>query len=214
MPTLIKICGLTTPTEAQTCVSLGADWLGFNCYPPSKRYLKPNKIQEILAKLPANVQSVGVFVNESAETVNQIVADTGLTLVQLHGDESPREAALLKTKYFRAFRVAPAFQLATIQDYPAPYFLLDSYHPQLYGGTGGSFSWEIALQAKQFGNLILAGGLTPENIGVALEKVRPFGVDVCSGVEASPGVKDLKQVERFIQEVRTTEQRLSAVGVH
>lgn len=206
MPTLIKICGLTTQEEAQTCVALGADWLGFNCYPPSKRYLAPDKIQAIVAKMPASVQTVGVFVNESAETVNQIVADTGLTWVQLHGDESPHYAATLKTNYFRAFRVSPQFQLPTIEAYRAPYFLLDSYHPQLYGGTGDSFNWEIALQAKQFGQLILAGGLTPENVAEAIQKVQPFGVDVCSGVEASPGVKDLRQLERFITAVRRAEQ--------
>lgn len=210
LPTCVKICGLKTLEEVEACIVSGANWLGFNCYPPSKRFVTPEEIRKLLSIVPPNIITVGVFVNESLEKVHQIVETTGLQMVQLHGDESPEYGMALKIHYFRAFRVSPQFQLKTIQNYATPYFILDSYHPNFYGGTGDSFNWEIATQAKQFGKLILAGGLNPENVTKAIEVVRPFGVDVCSGVETAPGVKDLQLVSNFISNVRKVEGSLTA----
>ena len=213
MQTLVKICGLTRDQDVEACIDLGANWLGFNCYTKSKRYISPDKIRQLHARIPPEVTTVGVFVNESIEKVNRIMQDTGLQLVQLHGDESPKYTQALNHKYIRAFRVSPQFQLETIMKFHLTHFLLDTYHPNLYGGTGDSFNWEIAKKAKTFGHLILAGGLTPENVKKAMVIVRPFAVDVCSGVEAAPGVKDLKLVEAFISAVQSADQIASVSAI-
>lgn len=209
--TYIKICGLTTPKQAKDCAELGADWIGFNCFQKSKRYVTPEKIREMVAALDEKVTTVGVFVNESAERINQIMAYTGMNLAQLHGDESPKYPEGLNCNYFKAFRVASDFDLKKIPTYKANYFLLDSYHPNAYGGTGDVFNWDIAIQAKQMGSLFLAGGLTPENVSTAVQKVKPYGVDVASGVESSPGIKDLSLVKQFIEGVRKGEKNKKAV---
>jgi len=208
--TFIKICGLTTREDVETCLTLGVKWLGFNCFPKSKRYISPEKIRKLLSIIPPEVITVGVFVNESIKEVNQVMEYTGIQLVQLHGDESPEYTQSLNNKYIRAFRVSPQFQLEMIMKYQVTHFLLDTYHPNFYGGTGASFNWEIAKKAKTLGNVILAGGLTPDNVKEAIMTVRPFGVDVCSGVEVSPGVKDLKLVEAFISTVQNTDQMVNA----
>ncbi|MBF0279175.1 MAG: phosphoribosylanthranilate isomerase [SAR324 cluster bacterium] len=203
--TVVKICGLVTMDEVKACLAYGADWLGFNCYPKSKRFIPPEKIRELVSIVPKNVLTVGVFVNESAGEVNRIMRHTGMNLVQLHGDETPEYTQMLIHKYFRAFRVSEQFQLDEISKYRGIYFLLDSYHAGHYGGTGASFNWEIAKRAKSFGQLILAGGLTPDNVGEAIKTVRPFGVDVCSGVELVPGVKDFKRIQAFISAVKSAD---------
>ncbi len=204
--TCIKVCGLTTREQVKDCVDLGVNWLGFNCYPGSKRYIVPEKIRELLDIVPFDVKTVGVFVNGSVQKVNQIMEYTGMQLVQLHGDESPEYAKALTHEYIRAFRVSSCFQPNQISHFPLTYFLLDSYHPNHYGGTGKSFNWEIAKKSKKFGRLILAGGLNPENVQEAITSVRPFGVDVCSGVESTPGLKDWNRVATFISAVRKADQ--------
>ncbi len=206
--TCIKVCGLTNREQVKACVVLGAHWLGFNCYPQSKRYVFPEKIRELLNVVPDNVKTVGVFVNESLQNVNQIMEYTGMQLVQLHGDESPDYTKALNHPYICAFRVSPIFQPNQISHYHLTHFLLDFYHPNLYGGTGESFNWEIAKETKKFGRLILAGGLRSENVQKAVTTVRPFGVDVCSGVESAPGVKDLNRVASFISEVKKADRSL------
>ncbi len=204
--TCIKVCGLTTREQVKDCVDSGVDWLGFNCYPGSKRYIVPEKIRELLNIVPFDVKTVGVFVNGSVQKVNQIMEYTGLQLVQLHGDESPEYAKALTHEYIRVFRVSPSFQPNQISHFPLSYFLLDSYQPNRYGGTGKSFNWEIAKKSKKFGRLILAGGLNSENVQEAITSVRPFGVDVCSGVESSPGLKNRNRVATFISAVRKADQ--------
>ena len=207
--TCIKVCGLTNREQVKDCVDLGVNWLGFNCYPQSKRYILPEKIRELLDVVPVYVKTVGVFVNESVQKVNQIMEYTGMQLVQLHGDESPGYTNALNYEYIRTFRVSEDFQPNQISHLPMNYFLLDSFHPNFYGGTGKSFNWQIAKKTKKFGRLILAGGLSPENVQEAITIVRPFGVDVCSGVESVPGVKDLKRVATFIAAVRKADQFLN-----
>lgn len=204
--TIVKICGITNLEQAQECIELGADWIGFNCFPKSPRYIEPQKIKKIISNLPADFTSVGVFVNESVDFVRKIAGETGLNLAQLHGDESLEYSKMLNIPHFKAFRVSPDFDLCTIAEFPNKYYLLDSYHPHLYGGTGDPFNWEIAGKAAYLGNLILAGGLNPENVADAISTVKPFGVDVCSGVESCPGIKDLHRVNAFIQNVRLAEK--------
>ncbi|MGK5094077.1 phosphoribosylanthranilate isomerase [Deltaproteobacteria bacterium TL4] len=198
----VKICGITTAEQALACIELGADWLGFNCYPKSVRYVTPEKISAIVKIIPPSVETVGVFVNESLEKVQAIMRHTGMGMVQLHGDESPQYAEAVGFNTMKAFRVKNEFELEQIKRYLNEFFLLDSYHPGLYGGTGETFNWEIAKRAKSFGQLILAGGLNSQNVAQAVQSVVPYGVDTCSGVESSPGVKDLSQVEQFIQNAK------------
>ena len=204
--TLIKICGLTTAEQTEACIDLGLDWIGFNCYPKSKRYVTPEKICQMMSVVPDNIVTVGVFVNESAEQVVSIMQKTGMHLAQLHGDETPNYTKILSISAFKAFRVSSDFSLETISDYPNDLFLLDAYHESLYGGSGVSFDWEVARKATKKGRLLLAGGLTPENVENAVTSVRPFGVDVCSGVEVQPGLKDLKRVQAFISAIRQADQ--------
>ncbi len=204
--TTIKICGLTTIEQVTACIDLGADWLGFNCYSQSKRYVTPEKILQLLSPVPPEIKTVGVFVNEPIDSLVHIMKYTGMDYAQLHGDESVEYMNTLKCACFKAFRVSSTFRPQVIQEYPGTYFLLDSYHPHLYGGTGDPFNWEMALQASNLGQLILAGGLTPDNVQDAITAVHPFGVDVCSGVERMAGVKDLERVERFIDAVRSVSE--------
>ena len=207
--TQIKICGLTTVEQALACADLGANYLGLNCYKPSPRYIAPEQIQNIVQALPESVTTVGVFVNEEALNVQEIMHSTGLSLAQLHGDESPLYAQNLHIPFIKAFRVASGFQQEQIFNFyealqdniPNPEFLLDSWCKE-YGGSGKVFNWELAHAATSHGKLFLAGGLTPHNIAEAIYQVHPYGVDICSSVEASPGVKDLELVKHFIAEVR------------
>ncbi|MBF0287766.1 MAG: phosphoribosylanthranilate isomerase [SAR324 cluster bacterium] len=200
--TMIKICGLTTVEQVTACIEMGADWLGFNCYPKSKRYITPESIRQLLSLVPPKIKTVGVFVNEPLHSAEHVMEYTGMDFAQLHGDESSDYMKKMKSECFKAFRVSSSFQPKIIRQYPSTYFLLDSYHPDLYGGTGDPFNWEIAEQAGSAGHLILAGGLTPDNVQNAIMAVQPFGVDVCSGVETITGVKDLNLVQRFIDAVR------------
>ncbi len=203
--TQIKICGLTNLQQIQECIEIGVTWIGLNCYPKSPRYLRPKAIRELVAEIPEEVTTVGVFVNEPADNVEHILQYTRMQYAQLHGHETPTYVSALKVPSIKAFRVSDQFRLEEIAEYPQGIFLLDSYHPNLYGGTGDPFNWEIAKKAQQFGKFMLAGGLKPENVGKAVKQVQPFGVDVSSGVESSPGVKDLQKVRRFVEEVRKAE---------
>jgi phosphoribosylanthranilate isomerase len=195
----VKICGITNYEDAQAVVDAGADALGFVFYPPSPRYVSPEQAEQIIQKLPPFVTTVGLFVDVALDTVNDMAARCGLDRIQLHGRETPEFCRQVKHPVIKAFRIRNAESLRHLPGYKVSAYLLDAYvEGALPGGTGSSFSWELAARAKPYGPVILAGGLTPENVKTAIEQTRPYGVDVSTGVECAPGVKDHRKVREFI----------------
>ena len=198
----VKICGVRTLEEAEAATAAGADALGFNFWPKSPRYILPGEAARIVASLPALVNSIGVFVNEELDRVREIVSEVGLDAVQLHGEETPRYCLGLNgAKVIKAFRVGKDFDLDTIRDYPVSAILLDAKVEGQYGGTGRRFSWDLAIEARRRAHVILAGGITIDNVAEAITTVRPFAIDVCSGVESEPGRKDLTKMRELMKEV-------------
>ncbi len=205
--TMVKICGITNLDDALMSVEFGADTLGFNFFAESPRYIAPKLAKGIIKNLPAGVNTVGVFVNESSDAVGKIVKETGIDLIQLHGDETPEFAEEIKVStglnVIKAFRVSEQFDVSDVLKYEVDAVLLDSYSAAERGGTGEKFDWSIAAQVRElFPKLYLAGGLYPLNVGQAIRSVTPFAVDACSGLESSKGIKDRKKVEAFIRNVR------------
>ena len=199
----VKICGMTQLKDALFAVEQGVDAVGFIFYKKSPRAVTMKTVREIITKLPPLVDTVGVFVNESAERVNKIADYCGLDLVQLHGEESPAFCRKIHRRVIKAFRVKDLQSIKQLEKFPVSGFILDTFSDDLYGGTGKTFDWNLALPAKKMGPVILAGGLTPRNILQAVRQVRPYGVDVCSGVEKSPGIKDLEKVRAFLKNIRS-----------
>ena len=198
----VKICGITSVEDALQAVQAGADALGFVFYGGSPRNLDPLRAATIISRLPPFVQAIGLFVNADAGFVNDTADRCRLDLVQLHGDEAPEYCAQIRRRVIKAFRVRDASSLAPVRDYRVAGILLDAYSPQALGGTGLSFNWELAGIAKEFGPVILAGGLAPDNVREAVERVAPYAVDVSSGVESSPGKKDPDKVSEFIKRAK------------
>jgi phosphoribosylanthranilate isomerase len=198
----IKVCGTTNLKDALFAVESGADALGFIFYKKSPRYVLQKDAKDIVAKLPPFVETVGVFVNETSDKVNRIAEQCKLTAIQLHGDESPAFCRRIKRRVIKAFRVKDTNSFKGMADYDVSGFLLDSYNDESKGGTGKTFDWNLALRAKKQGPIILAGGLNPYNVYTAIHRVKPYGVDVCSGVEKSPGIKDSVKIDEFIKSVR------------
>lgn len=201
-PVKVKVCGTTRLKDALWAVECGADAIGFIFYKKSPRSVTPKTAKEICSKLPPFVNRVGVFVNETAEKINRIVERCGLNVVQLHGDESPAFCRKIKTRVVKAVRVKDSASLKELSKYEVDGFLLDTYKPDQWGGTGKVFDWELAERANKYGPVIIAGGLKPRNVKAAIKKVQPYGVDVSSGVEESPGKKDPKKVKAFLKAVR------------
>ena len=199
----VKICGMTQLKDALFAVEQGVDAVGFIFYKKSPRAVTMKTVREIITKLPPLVDTVGVFVNESAERLNKIADYCGLDLVQLHGEESPAFCRKIHRRVIKAFRVKDLQSIKQLKKFPVSGFLLDTFSDDLHGGTGKTFDWNLALPAKKMGPVILAGGLTPRNILQAVRQVRPYGVDVCSGVEKSPGIKDLEKVRAFLKNIRS-----------
>ncbi|HSW64677.1 MAG TPA: phosphoribosylanthranilate isomerase [Dissulfurispiraceae bacterium] len=197
----IKICGITNAGDASAAVEYGADALGFVFYPKSPRSVPPETARMIIESLPPFITTVGVFVNETAETITRIKAETGINMVQLHGEEPPSFCSEWP-RIIKAFRIAAMSDLDSLAQYSASAFLLDTYSPAEHGGTGQIFNWEVAVEAKRYGRIILAGGLTPDNIAQAVAKVKPYGVDVSSGVEREKGKKDLDKLRLFIERAK------------
>jgi len=199
----IKICGITDTEDAFAAIACGADALGFIFYSKSPRSVKPDTARSIISSLPPLVTTVGVFVDEDKTTLENIVSYTGLDIVQLHGSESP-EYLNSSRKTIKAIRVKDLADLEVLNKYSAAAaFLLDTYSPESIGGTGHVFNWEIAVEAKKLGRIILAGGLTADNIEEAVKLVQPYAVDVASGVEGSiKGKKDHKKLRLFIERAR------------
>ena len=199
----VKICGITSREDALTAVDAGADALGFVFYDKSPRHISPERAAGIIACLPPFVQAVGLFVDQVADVVNSIADRCGLDIIQLHGDETPEQCRAVRRRVIKAFRVKDVTTLDALSQYQVSGFLLDAWSPAAYGGTGKTFNWDIAAEAVRSGyHVILAGGLTPATVAGAVMQVRPYGVDVSSGVESAPGVKDATKVVQFIEQVR------------
>jgi phosphoribosylanthranilate isomerase len=191
--TRVKICGITNWNDARLSVDLGASALGFNFYPPSPRAISPADAWNIIRRLPPFVEAVGVFVDWPVLVVDALARALRLNTVQLHGGESPEEiASLARThRVIKAIQVRPGFRSSGLSRYRhADGILLDGFVRRLHGGTGRTVDWNLACAARRYGRIILAGGLTPENIAEAIRIARPYAVDVASGVEARPGRKD------------------------
>ena len=203
METKVKICGITNLADAQAAAKAGADVLGFNFYEKSPRHVSVNSAAEISRQLPPFVMRAGVFVNPSEELVLRAIGDCGLSLLQFHGDEPPEFCTQFGLMSMKAFRIRDAKSLKQLPEFQTDAWLLDAFSPEARGGTGEKFNWNLAIEAQKFGKpIFLAGGLTPENVAEAVRKVEPFGVDVSSGVELSPGKKDHAKIRAFIAAVR------------
>ena len=196
----VKICGITNLEDAMAAVDYGADALGFVFYKKSPRHVTPAGAAAIIRYLPPFVQSIGVFVDETAETVERAIAACCIDVIQMHGSEPPEKCGFSR-RVIKAIRIKNLDSLAPLAGYRGMVsaFLLDAYASDALGGTGRVFNWDIAVEAKQFGSVILAGGLTPENVADAVRHVRPYAVDVSSGVEQAKGKKDLAKMRLFIE---------------
>ena len=200
--TRIKICGTTNLDDALMAVDAGADALGFIFVPNTPRYLHPDEAAKIIEELPPFITTVGLFVNAKHSEIDTIANGCALDAVQLHGEEPPELCQTLNRRVVKAFRVKDESTLSHLHDYRVSAYLLDTYVKGAMGGTGRVFDWNLAVKAKKYGRIILAGGLNPENIASAILQVRPYGVDVSSGVEMSPGCKDPAKIKAFISAVR------------
>jgi len=181
-------------------VEAGTDLLGFVFYEQSPRRICIDAAARIVRELPPDVVKAGVFVNAPEELVVKAIEECGLNLLQFHGDESPEDCLRFGLMSIKAFRIRNARSLDSLPAYKTDAWLLDAYAPEKIGGTGESFNWDLAVEAQKWGRpIFLAGGLTPENVGQAVGRVHPFGVDVSSGVEAAPGKKDHAKVREFIR---------------
>jgi len=195
----VKVCGITNLDDALQAVDAGADALGFVFYDLSPRCISFETAERIIRKLPPYMSTSGVFVNNPASFIDTAVERCGINVVQLHGDETPTFCAGIRHTVVKAFRIRNVASIETIRNYSVAGYLLDAYVPGIYGGTGLTFNWETARVAKQFGPVILAGGLRVENVRKAVETVEPYALDVSSGVEEAPGKKDHVKVSEFIR---------------
>ena len=207
MRTRVKICGLTRPQDVQAAAQAGADALGFVFYEPSPRNVSVAKAAELVRTVPAFTTVTGLFVNPAPEFVEQVLASVPLDLLQFHGDETPEFCDRFPTRWIKAIRVKePGDIERAFQRYSAASGLLvDAWVADKYGGTGQSFNWDLIPDDRPL-PLILAGGLTSDNVARAVTQVRPWGVDVSGGVESSKGIKDAAKVTDFISEVRRVDE--------
>jgi phosphoribosylanthranilate isomerase len=203
MPVKVKICGITSLADGRVAAEAGADALGFVFYEPSPRYISPEAAAAIIGQLPPLPIKVGVFVNAPKELVLSAMSQCRLDLLQFHGDEPPDYCLQFGLRSMKAFRIESPDCLQRLPDYPTDAWLLDACAPGKPGGTGQTFNWDLALEAMKLGHpVFLAGGLTPENVADAVRRLRPYGVDVSSGVEAAPGRKDPGKVRAFIESAK------------
>ncbi|MEW6571754.1 MAG: phosphoribosylanthranilate isomerase [Nitrospirota bacterium] len=201
--TRVKICGITNIDDALAAVDFGADALGFVFFKRSPRHVSLEKAATIIKKLGPFVTTVGVFVDESPKEVEKAILETGIDVVQLHGNEPP-EMCTFSKRSIKAIKVKSLESLDPLIHFQGKVtaFLLDTYSPNIPGGTGQIFNWDIAIEAKQFGPIILAGGLTPLNVRDAVKRVRPYAVDVSSGIESEKGKKDHEKMRLFIERAK------------
>ena len=198
----IKICGITNLDDAMAAVDLGADALGFNFYKKSPRCIEPQRAAEIIAQLPPFVVPIGIFVNEKEDRIRETVSLACLQAIQFHGDETPEFCQRFGSRVIKAFQVKNKESLKHMSHYRVSAYLLDSYREGVRGGTGTTFDWHLAVVAKTFGRIILAGGLNPDNVAEAVRLVQPYGIDVAGGVEREKGIKDHVKLRTFIAEAR------------
>ena len=204
--TKIKICGIKTVKDALAAMEAGADLIGFNFYPKSPRYIDVGICRDIMSVMRkhGHVTYVGVFVNASVEEVYATIETCGLSLAQLHGDETPEMLSALNGKAFKAFRGIPS-EITGYERNDAPALLVDAAVKGIYGGSGVTADWSASAELAKKYPLLLAGGLTPENVADAMRQVQPWGVDVASGVESAPGEKDAAKMIQFVKEVKRME---------
>ncbi len=203
----IKICGLTTFDDALAALEAGADYLGFVTYMKSPRGIDATVLRAICEKLPAGARKVGVFINAARAAVETVACDCGLTVVQLHGDEASGEFQGMPLPLWRAVRLSDGLCRPPPDNWPAEYYVVDAAPAGVYGGTGQTADWSAAAEFARRHAMLLAGGLTPENVAEAVSAVRPAGVDVASGVEAAPGRKDRTRVRSFIEHARAAARK-------
>lgn len=205
----VKICGIRQPEQGKAIAALGIKTLGFICVPSSPRYVTPDQISQVLAILPPGIESIGVFANDSLAMIEQVAGDTGLTGIQLHGQEPPEfcqavKKAMPQQEIIKALRIENAAALVQAENYFSVIdtLLLDAYHPQQLGGTGQTLPWDSLSHFRAPIPWLLAGGLTPENILMALSYLNPDGIDLSSGVERSPADKDLEKVKLLVEKLQ------------
>jgi phosphoribosylanthranilate isomerase len=203
MRTRVKICGITRVEDAQSAAAQGADAIGLVFYPPSPRYVDLGLARQIVERTPPLVSTVAVFVNPTRDQVESVIRECGVTLLQFHGDEPPEFCGGFPVPYIKAARIRPGLDLIK---YLSPYtaaraWMLDAFHDELWGGTGGAFDWSL-VPAGLANPIILSGGLAASNVADAIRRVRPYAVDVSSSVEAAKGVKDPAKVAAFIGAVK------------
>lgn len=211
MPKLkVKVCGITNWTDAKRACDAGADFLGFNFYPSSPRYITPTKARRIVRRLPKGISAVGVFVNELETRILETARVVGLHYLQLHGEESPVTVSHLSRSLpvIKALRVNDSFRLSELVRFKqAAAVLLDGSDRRQRGGTGKTFDWAIARRARRRGRIFLAGGLAPDNVAEAVRTGKPYAIDVCSGVEAKPGKKDSRKLRKLMQAIADMKRR-------
>jgi phosphoribosylanthranilate isomerase len=206
----IKICGITNVDDALAAIEAGANLLGFNFYEKSSRYIAAAEAAKIRPQVPKKIEAVGIFVNTAPVAVSEVCKSLKLDAAQLHGDESPDDVVEIaqSVPVIKAFRVDENFRLETLREFPKAFaYLFDAAETGQYGGTGRTTDWDVARRAAHVSRIILAGGLKVENAAAAVRIVRPYGVDVASGVESKPGKKDHGRLREFIQEVRRGERK-------
>jgi phosphoribosylanthranilate isomerase len=200
----IKLCGITNRTDALNAVALNVDALGFIFYEHSPRYIRPNDLETFILDIPPFVHTVGVFVNQTADTIHRIVRQCRLTTIQLHGNESPAFCTQFDRPIIKAIPVRDANDITIIPQYKGCVagILLDTKVDHVHGGTGKTFDWGLAISAKAYDTpLILSGGINGSNIQNAIKTVNPFGIDICSGVEKEPGIKDYNRMTQLIDTI-------------
>jgi len=204
MSTKVKICGITNLADAQAVVDAGADALGFIFYDKSPRYITIQQASEISKQLNPFIMRVGVFVNAPEDFILSAMGKCQLSMLQFHGDEPPPFCTEFGLMSMKAFRVRDAGTLKEFPKFQTDAYLLDTYSSSTLGGTGKTFNWDLAIEAQKLGKpIFLSGGLTPDNVAEAVRRVRPFGVDVSSGVESVPGKKDHAKIKAFVEAVRS-----------
>lgn len=207
-PELRKVCGITCPEDARHAVQAGANAVGMVFYPPSPRAVSPTRAAQVAAAVPDTVRRVGVFVDEAPASIAATVRQARLSVVQLHGRETPERCGAVRRELgpdvaiWKAVRIGPRFDAAELEAFSVDALLLDTDRAGLYGGTGETFPWEAALAAKRYGPVVLSGGLHGGNAAEAVRTVRPWGVDASSRLEREPGLKDPAKVTRFLSAVR------------
>ena len=212
--TRIKICGMTNKQEVAHAVAAGIDALGFIFVEKSPRYIDPERAREVISIIPPFVDAVGVFMDEDHDVVNEIIHFCGLTVLQLHGSETADYCHNFQTRIIKAFQVTPDMTSQNLLGYEEVVsgFLLDTYHKDMGGGTGKTFDWSLIDNLQFSKPVILAGGLTVDNVGEAIRKVRPFAVDVNSGIESEPGRKKKELISSLVAEVTKADQQVGGVG--